>query len=283
MILAAFRAEWFKLSRRPAVWVTIGLLLALAIGIGYLVTYLVATHPPSTSAANAAELATLRPGLYPSSLVPKALSNANTFDAIFALVLGALAQGSEYGWSTVKTAAIQLPGRLTIISGQLSAVTSLMLVATLLVFASGAAASCAIAVADGHSIAFPSGIDVLKGIGGEWLIFDFAAVFGFGLATVFRQSAMPIGLGLGYVLLVEALVFALVERLGDTFKTAHELFPMANSQYLQNSFGQVGGIVGVVISARSEPSAGHAVVALAMWIIGVAALSAALVKQRDIL
>ena len=283
MILAAFRAEWFKLSRRPAVWVTIGLLLALAIGIGYLVTYLVATHPPSTSAANAAELATLRPGLYPSSLVPKALSNANTFDAIFALVLGALAQGSEYVWSTVKTAAIQLPGRLTIISGQLSAVTSLMLVATLLVFASGAAASCAIAVADGHSIAFPSGIDVLKGIGGEWLIFDFAAVFGFGLATVFRQSAMPIGLGLGYVLLVEALVFALVERLGDTFKTAHELFPMANSQYLQNSFGQVGGIVGVVISARSEPSAGHAVVALAMWIIGVAALSAALVKQRDIL
>ncbi|HEY4027755.1 MAG TPA: hypothetical protein VGO86_15115 [Candidatus Dormibacteraeota bacterium] len=281
MILAAFRAEWFKLSRRPAVWVTIGLLLALTLGIGYLVTYLVATHPPS--ARDAAELATLRPGLYPAALVSKALSNANTLDAIFALILGALAQGSEYGWGTVKTARMQLPGRLAILSGQLFAVTSLMLVATLLVFASGAAASCTIAVADGHSIAFASGLDILKGIGGEWLIFEFAAVFGFGLATVFRQSAMAIGLGLGYVLLVEALAFALLVRLGDAFKTAHELFPMANSQYLQNSFGQVGGIVGVVIAARSEPTATHAVVALALWIVGIAVLCAALDKQRDIL
>lgn len=283
MILAAFRAEWFKLSRRPAVWVTIGLLLALTLAIGYLVTYLVASHPPSSPGGSGAQLATLRSGLYPSALLPKALANANTLDAIFALIIGALAQGSEYGWGSVKTARIQLPGGVAILGGQLLAVSLLVLLATLLVFIGGGAASCAVAIADGHSIAFPSALDVVKGIGAEWLIFEFAAVFGFGLATLFRQSALAIGLGLGYVLVIEMLVFGLLGQLGGAFTTAHELFPMANAEYLQNSFGQVGEIVGFAIGGRHEPTATHAVIALWLWIVGIAVFCAALIRRRDVL
>lgn len=283
MILAAFRAEWFKLSRRPAVWVTIGLLLALTLGIGYLVSYLVASHPPSGPAGSAHQLASLRSGLYPSALLPKALANANTLDAVFALIVGALAQGSEYGWGSVKTARIQLPGGVAILAGQLLAVSLLMLVATLLVFVGGGAASCAIAVADGHPIVFPSIPEVAGGIGAEWLIFEFAAVFGFGLATLFRQSALAIGLGLGYILVVETLVFALLGQLGGAFTTAHELFPMANAEYLQNSFGRVGEIVGFAVGGRDEPGPTHAVIALAVWIAGIVICCAALTRRRDVL
>ncbi|HEX4216535.1 MAG TPA: hypothetical protein VIA06_24725 [Candidatus Dormibacteraeota bacterium] len=92
----------------------------------------------------------------------------------------------------------------------------------------------------------------------EWLIFEFAAVFGFGLATVFRQSASAIGPGLGYVLVIEMLVFALLVQLGVRSRPLTGCFPMANS-----------------------PT--HAVVVLSPWIVGIAAVCAALVRRRGVL
>ena len=53
MILAAIRAEWFKLVRRRALWVTVGLMLVLAVGIEYLLVYVVATHTPARAGAEA--------------------------------------------------------------------------------------------------------------------------------------------------------------------------------------------------------------------------------------
>ena len=284
MILAACRAECFKLVRRPAVWVTIGLLLVLAVGIGYLVAYLVATHPPNLSArGEAANFADIRNGLYPASLVKKALSNASTLDGIFALILGVLAQGSEFAWGTVKTAQTQLPGRLAIVAGQLISIAVLLLIMVLGIFGTDALASYLIALADGAATNFPSVQDVLKGIGAEWLIFGFVAGFGYSLATVFKQSAMAIGLGLGYLLVIESLVFSLLDNLGDTFKNVHELFPVANAGYLQQSFGQASGVVSFVNSGHTTVDAIHAVIALGVWTAALLVVSAGLIRARDVL
>ncbi|MGH7778184.1 MAG: ABC transporter permease [Candidatus Dormibacterales bacterium] len=284
MILAALRAEWFKLVRRPAVWVTVGLLLVLAVGIGYLVTYLVATHPPNLSArGESANFAAIRGGLHPASLVKKALSNANTLDGIFALILGVLAQGSEFSWGTIKTTQTQLPGRLAIVAGQLISIALLLLIMVLGIFGADALASYLIALADGAATTFPSLQDVLRGIGAEWLIFGFVAGFGYALATVFKQSAMAIGLGLGYLLVVESLVFSLLDNLGDTFKNVHELFPVANAGYLQQSFGRVPGVVGFVIGGRTAPDATHAVIALTVWTAALLIAAASLIRARDVL
>ncbi len=282
MIFAAFRAEWFKLVRRPAVWVTIGLLLALTVGIGYVVTYLVAIHPPATPGQAGPDFATLRRGLYPASLVKKALSNASTLDGIFALILGVLAQGSEYGWGTVKTARTQLPGRLAIVIGQLASISLLMLLAVLSIVLADAVASYLIALADGASTTPPASIDLIKGVGAMWLIFEFLAILGCCLATVLKQSAMAIGLGLGYVLVIEGLLFSLLVRLGDAFKTVHDLFPVANAGYLYQSFGQVGGVVIFANSGAPEVNATRAVIVLAIWTIGIAAISAGVIRQRDV-
>jgi ABC-2 type transport system permease protein len=284
VIVAAFRAEWFKLVRRPAIWVTIGLLLLLVVGIGYVVTYLVATHPPSLSGrGEAVNFAALRTGLYPASFVKKALANAYTLDGIFALILGVLAQGSEFGWGTVKTAQTQLPGRLTIMGGQLIAIALLLLITVLGIFALDALASLFLASADGASTTLPSAHDVLKGIGAEWLIFGFIAAFGFALATVFRQSAMAIGLGLGYLLVIETLVFGLLDSLGDTFKNLHELFPVANAGYLQQSFGLVPGVATLVVGSHVAVDATHGVVVLVAWAAALFVISAALVRSRDVI
>ena len=182
MILASVRAEWFKLLRRPAILVTIALLLAFAVGIGYLATYLLVTHLPP-SQGTSADLAALRTDLYPASLVRKSMANASTLDAVFALILGVLAQGGEYTWQTVKTAHTQLPGRLAITLGRLLAIALLILLTVLALYAADALAASLIALADGKSTSLPSATIVAEGIGAEWLIFGFMAYTALSLTT----------------------------------------------------------------------------------------------------
>lgn len=280
-MLAAVRAEWFKLVRRRAIWLTIGLMVALAVGIEYFLVYIVATHPPAGAARAGAELSALRTGLYPDSVIKKSLANASGLVGIFALIVGVLAQGSEYSWATVKTTLVQLPGRISIVAGQLTSLAALALIMVLGLIIADAAASYVIATIDAKSAVWPSVIDLVKGIGAGWLILYFLTVLGFGLATLFRQSAMAIGLGLAYVLVIENLVFGLLVNLGDTFKQIQEWFPIANAGYLQASFGKASGAVAAAVTTPPVDAA-HAVIVLGLWLVGVAAASAALVRTRDV-
>jgi ABC-2 type transport system permease protein len=283
VIWAATRAEWFRVVRRPATWVVIGLFVALAVAIGYVTTYLVGAHPPANAPTNL-DFSAMRASVYPNALVPKSIAAATTIDGLFALILGVLVQGSEFAWGTVKTAQTQLPGRLTVIGGRLLSLAGLLLVMTAGLFAVDALASTLFASIDGKSITFPDAWAIARGLAATWLIFAFMAAFGFGLATLFKQSAMAIGIGLAYVLLLETLVFGLLGGLGDTVKAIHVWFPVANAGYLAQSFGKVAtiGNGGGAISGTPDASAAHAVAVLALWIAGLMIISGALVRQRDI-
>ncbi|MGH7764162.1 MAG: hypothetical protein ACREOM_07080, partial [Candidatus Dormibacteraceae bacterium] len=243
MIIAAVRAELFKVVRRPATWVTVGLMLAIAVGLEYVLVYLVASHPPPGAQRVHITLGTARLGLYPSVLIQKSLANVAGLDGIFALILGVLVQGSEFAWGTVKTSLLQLPSRLSIVFGQLVTIAMFALLMAVGIFALDAVAAYGIAILDSHAIAWPSAGDLLKGVAAAWLILYVLAVLGFALATLARQSAMAIGLGLAYVLVIENLVFGLLDNLGDTFKQIQEWFPIANAGYLQGSFGRVNETV----------------------------------------
>ena len=282
MILAASRAEWFKLVRRPAVWVSIGLFLVLGVGVDYLLTYLVAVHPPAgpvQTGENSA--AALLASLSPASLVPKALSDVSTLGGIFAVILGALVQGSEYTWETVKTSVIQLPGRLTMVAGRLIALALLLALMTGSLFSLDSVASWAIASADGAATGFPAALDIAEGLGGEWLILAVLATLGFALATLFKQSAMAIGLGLAYTLVIESIVFALLGQLGNAVNQIHTYFPIANTDYLAQSFGYVPSIIGVSVSAPLV-DAMHAMAVLLVWMAALIVLSGILTRARDV-
>jgi ABC-2 type transport system permease protein len=279
--LAAVRAEWFKLVRRPATWVTIGLLLAMTVGIEYVIVYVVVAHPPPNAARSGANLAALRTALYPASLITKTLANTSSLDGVFALILGVLAQGSEYSWGTVKTVHLQLPGRVAIVFGRLLSIAGLTLVMAVGLFAADALVSYLIAVVDGAAAAWPPLLDLARGVAAAWLILSVLAVLGFGLATLFRQSAMAIGLGLAYVLLIENVVFGLLVGLGGAFKQAHEWFPIANAGYLQSSFGTVRAAAAATV-VNPGVDATHAVMVLLLWLAAIAAGSAALARARDI-
>lgn len=283
MIVAVFSGEVFKQRRRPANWVTIVILLVLAVGLGYLLTWVVANHPPTGQRGQGltpAEAAALKVGLYPAHLVTQTLGGWAGLGGVFALILGVLAQGSEYGWETVKTLYTQRPGRLTMLAGKLAALALTVLVMVVALFVVNAAASFAIASADGASTTFPPAVDLLKGMAATWLIFAFWAMLGVTLATLFRQSAMAIGLGLAYGLIIEDLVFGLLGRLNsDTVKSIQEWFPISNAGYLVTSFGAAtrGGP-----AAPALADGPHAVLVLLLWVVGLAALTSVLVRRRDV-
>ena len=287
MILSAFRAEWFKAIRRPAVWVLIGILVVVAVGLTYVVVYLVATHAPVAPrrGLTAATLATMRASVYPSGYVKRAVSQMGNVGGAFALILGVLMQGSEFGWQTVKTSYLQLPGRLAILGGRLITLGLLVLIMVLALFLLDAVASYSVATMDNTSRSFPPLDEVARAAGASWLILAFWAAFGFGLATLFRQSGMAIGLGLAYGLVIEVLVFALLSGLGDSVKQVHIWFPIANAGYLIQSFGTVAaeGAAGAgTVASTPDADATHAVIVLAAYVIGLVTICGALARRRDV-
>jgi ABC-2 type transport system permease protein len=284
-VLATFRWELYKLYKRPAVWVSVAIFLGLAIALGYILVWYIYNHPPPRAASSlprGVTFADLKVGLYPAAFVRHTLGQWGTLGGVFALILGVLSQGSEYGWGTVKTLFTQHPGRLSLLAGKLLALAVLVLAMAVALFAVDAGSSWVVALFDGKTISWPALEDVGKGIAAAWLIYSFWAVFGLALATLFRQSALAIGLGLAYAILIESIVLGLLSALGTDFsKAVNPWFPLANAGYLVASFGAATRIEGAQ-AARPLADAGHAVTALLLYILGLLVLTAVLTRRRDV-
>jgi ABC-2 type transport system permease protein len=286
-MLAAFRWETFKLYKRPAVWVCIGLLLVLAIGLGYLTFYLVYTYAPTGpnngGLPRGVTLKDFKIALYPVSFVKYTLSTWDTLGGVFALILGVLSQGSEYGWGSIKTLYTQRPGRIEMLLGKLLALSLAVLVLVLALFAVDLVSSYVVALIDGKSNDLPAAVDIVKGLAAGWLIFEFWAVLGFALATLFRQSALAIGLGLAYAIVIEGIIFQIAGNIGGTtVKQVLSYFPLANTGYLSQSFG--AAIPEALRRTITKPvaDANHAVVVLLVYMLVFIVGSAFLVRARDV-
>ena len=284
-MFAAFRGELFKVVRRPGIWVLVGLFLALAILLGYAITWLIYTHPPPNSSQGlppGTTLSDFKVALYPENFVKETLNQWGLLGGVFTLIVGVLIQGSEYGWGTIKTLYTQRYGRLRMLFGKLAAMAVVVLVIVIALFAVDAACSSVVALLDSKTSSFPAADVILKAIGAAFLIFGFWAVFGFALATVFRQSAMAIGLGLAYALVIELLIFGLLAGLGASIvRPIQQWFPIANTTYLFQSFGQVR-FRGIQSQPAPYADATHAVVVLLLYVVAFSALSAWLTRTRDV-
>jgi ABC-type transport system involved in multi-copper enzyme maturation permease subunit len=284
-MLSAFTWESYKLLRRPAAWVCLALLLVLAVGLFYVTFYFVYTYASSSSTGlpRGVKLSDFKIGLYPAAYVKYTVSSLDTLGGVFALILGVLSQGSEYGWGTIKTLYTQRPGRLGMLAGKMAALIVAVLVMVLALFAIDAVASVVVATVDGKSLAFPAAVDTVKGIAALWLIYDFWAVFGFALATVFRQSAMAIGLGLAYAFLIEGIIFQIAGSIGgNTVRQVESWFPIANTGYLSGSFGAAvpPGLARTI--AKPIADANHAVLFLLIYLAIFTTVSAVMVRSRDV-
>ena len=285
-VLAALNGELLKLRKRWSVWICIGILIVILLAFGYLIQYFVFTFTsPATSGPNAPppgslSYKVLKQSLYPLHFVQNTIQGGTQLGGVLAMIIGVLSQGSEYGWGTLKTVFTQRPRRLEWLSAKLIAVVLTMLLMSLLLLGVAALTSLALALVDGADRTWPSAATIGKGILATWLIYCFWALFGFGLATLFRQSALAIGLGLAYALVIEALIFGLLGAfVGDPVRRIQQWFPLANAGYLADSFGQALRERG---QAPPYADATHAVIMLLLYTAAFVVMSAVLLKRRDV-
>ena len=267
-MIAGIKAEWRKNRFRPAFLVGAGLIAAITVLV-YSANWYQATHPGT--ADHPISILTL----YPDQFVNNVMGAGFPLGAAMAIVLGALLAGSEYSWGTLKTLFTQGPGRLTTWVGRLTVFFGWMGVLTAILFAVGAAYSAAIAMAEGHAIAWPGVAEVARGFGALWLIFAVNGAIGLALGVLIRQSAAALGVGIVYLLSIEIILVRFIDSVSDgAYKWIGNLFVGQNATAL---IGHVSGkTVGVTISAE------QAILVMAAWLIGLVIVAAGMQRVRDV-
>ena len=279
----SFLAEILKLRKRPATWVLLGVTLALELLFGYLLPYSSWVTSDQNFQTQGLDPQAVLTGTLPAELVPTSLGGFPVFAGALALILGALAAGSEYGWGTMQTALTQRPTRLAVYGGKLAALAAAALAVVLAVFAVNAVTAGLIATLESRPLDYPSLAALAEGVGSGWLIMAMWCGLGAVLGFAFRGVALPVGLGVVWVLGVENLVSAVAGSLLTGLAPLRDLLPGVNAGSLVWSLAPGGGASGEpppgVIDAVSG---GRASIALATYVLGFAVAGALLVRRRDV-
>jgi ABC-type transport system involved in multi-copper enzyme maturation permease subunit len=275
-MISSIRAEWRKLRQRPAFAVSTTLLAAVSL-FAYAYLYWRGTNPTARNAASAAhDLA----GLLPAQFANNALPAAFTLGTLVAIVVGAIAFGSEYGWGTIKLLLTQRPGRLAELTGRVVVLSGCTAILTLALFGASAAGSLGAALAERQPVAWPPAGDVALAVGSTWLVLSTYALLGAVLGIALRQPAAAVGVSLVYVVLVERVV---VQRLGELgwqpAENAGKLFMGVNA----GALGQFLNTAPRAPGALPAPvGPGQAALVLAAYALFFVIVSAGLVWRRDV-
>jgi ABC-2 type transport system permease protein len=279
-VAGSFSAEVLKLRKRPAIWVLVGVVLLLTQVFGYILPYSSYATGGENNQTQGVDPQQVLAGVLPGELVPSSLGGYPIFAGALALVLGALVAGSDYGWGTMQTALTQRPTRLALYGGKLLALAAVALTVVLATFAVNAVVASAIAAAESKPLDFPSAAALASGIGSGWLIIGMWSGFGALLGFAFRNVALPIGLGVVWILGVENLISGVADSLLTALRHLRDLLQGVNAGSLVWSLGPGSGDAapGVVDAVSGT----RATVALAVYVAAFAAAGAYLLRRRDV-
>jgi ABC-2 type transport system permease protein len=277
--VAVLQAELFKLVRRPTAWVLLAAVVILNLIFSYLIPYL------SYAGGNDLDAGKTPADLLASTLPPQLMGNLLSGFPVFAgalvLVFGALITGGEYGWGTVKTQLTQRPSRAAVLGGQLLALAVATFVAVMAQLTFGAAAASTVALTHSRALAFPSVGVVVEGIGAGWLILLMWALLGAALGLLLRGVALPIGLGVVWVLGIENLVSGMASSVLSALQPLRDVLPGVNA----------GSLVTAVMPARvldappgvnSSVSEPRALLTLVVYVVACALVSLVVMRRRDV-
>jgi ABC-type transport system involved in multi-copper enzyme maturation permease subunit len=273
-MVGSFRAEMLKLTKRPALWLLLGIALALGLLFAYVFPYLGATTDSTAPNADRGLASIL-----PAGLVGNTLGGYPVFLGALLVVLGVLFVGGEYGWGTWKTVLTQGPSRGSVLAGKFGALTVAALGFVVAIFVMGAVASVVVAAAQDASMAFPSAFDLLRGVGAAWLIATMWAMFGAVLGILLRGVALAVGLGLVWMLVVQSLISELAAPLLSWVDTGQQGLPGPGAGSLVAALGAPSGTPGV----QAVMGGGPATLVVAAYLVGFVALGTVVLRRRDIL
>ena len=292
-MLASLGAELLKIRRRPSTWVLPLIWLAIIILLNYTLVYVLLTNvppPPFPEGTPKQQQEQLKEqmkeqqeqqlrSLYPENLVGNLIPGYPSVGAPIALILGALAVGSEYGWATFKTILTQRPGRTALFLGKLLALGVIMALLVALTFATGAIASLVVAALAGGPLKGPPLGELLRALGAGFLILAVWASLGALLSTLLRSTALSIGLGLVYSLVLETVIFNLPIN-SESFTNASRFFPGQNSSSLADSFSPQAP-AGIAPPSQQIDGAQAALVLL-VYTAAFVVIAALVFRRRDV-
>jgi ABC-2 type transport system permease protein len=223
----SIRAELLIMRKRASTWILLGLWATLALVFAFAVPYATFLNGSAPDA-----LADVLPG----NLVESLMGGFPFFGGVLALMLGVVTFGSEYGWGTLKTLFTQRPGRVRVFAAKLVALAAAVAAMVLLVFVFGALASYTIAIVEGGDLAPPPAWLVIRGLAAAWLILAVWAAFGVVLAVLSRGTALAVGIGILYALVIEGLLSALATQVSVLDRLV-EFFVRANGYSLVVALG----------------------------------------------
>jgi ABC-2 type transport system permease protein len=201
-------AELLLLRRRIATWVLLAIWLALSALFEYLFPYLI-----YTASARFAPAQALLDQLLPQNLVANLISSFAFYGGTIVLILGALTAGSEFSWGTLKTLFTQRPSRLEVFSSKMLALGIMLVVFVAGAFLLGALWGVLIALREGVAIGWPPLGPLLQAICESWFILAVWAALGVMLAVLTRGTALAIGIGIIYALVLESLIAVFADAL----------------------------------------------------------------------
>jgi len=259
-----------KLSRRPATWVTVGLL------VGLLVLIVLAVGATANSGglrggngANAKLLITF-PGAY-----DRILQFVTGLGGLFAVIYGAAIAGSEWGWGTLKAAVARGESRVRYMLVSYVTVAVMIAIGVLVTFAVGVAA----AIVGANLAGVPTSglgdaatlndlpLRLLKG----WFAVVEEGALGFTIATLARSQLAGIGAGIAFYF---AEGFASL-FLPDVVK--YMPFSVANASLVTGS-----GTAGMFAGGASALPADQAQVFVAVWLVGALVVAALFSDRAEI-
>jgi len=273
-------AELFLLRKRTSTWILLGIWTALAIFFSYALPYLEYRNGDLEGGPGQVSLEEL----LPDRLAGHLSGGFPFFGGVFALMLGVLALGSEYGWGTLRTVLVQRPGRLRVFAAKLIALGIGLVPFVLAVFAVGTLASYAIAWSEGVELGSPAAWDVVRALAAGWLILAVWAALGVALGVLSRGTALAIGVGILYALVIEGLISAFADQVG-LLEPLVQFFLRANAYSLVEGLGASS-----TGAATNGPGAfngpyvggGQALLVLMGYVAAFLLLSGFLLRRRDV-
>lgn len=290
-----FAAELLKLRKRPSTWVLATLLFLGVLLLCYVTVYAFVAAAPvqpsgvatgssttegraSSTLGPAADREKILGDLSLENLVPNLLPTSTGLGRTLALLLGVLVVGGEYGWGTLKTVLIQRSGRGGMLAGKLLVLGAAVVGLVLLIFAAGVVGSLGVGWVEGSVAGWPPIGEVVGGAAAMWLILAVWAMLGVFLAVLFRGTALAVGIGLAYVLVLETAIASFPAESG-ALSQARRMLPGESSDSLANSFG----LAAQRDFAGSTPlDATHAVLLLTFYLVAFSVLAAVLALTRDV-
>lgn len=278
-MLNSFAAEKDKLLRRPATWIFAVIFVILTVLFGYVLNYLIYKNPPPNTPADIQE--GMLDLVLPENSMGNVISGFPLFGGGIALIFGAIVMGSEYRWGTLKTIFLHQPRRLNFIAGKVLAMIMILLIFVLAVFAASEMTSYLIASAESATISWPSFGDIVKTLLVGWYVLVMCAMLGALLAVLFRGTALAVGIGLVYVLVIENMMRGYVGQI-DFIDNIAKVLPGLNADSLASTIvpssikDDVAGIVDIVDGTQ-------AVFVMAAYTVGLIVVMAILIRGRDVI